>query len=155
MILWLCAHSCVMLCALFFPRHLIRLGAEPCLFEESLTERSKYAQGLETSLTVSLPNPLHPLCLSLSTYTYVRVLHPTHSSASPFLRPRFSKSWAATWGSSPKHTALQAASPHQSEFICWGWSWHSPADRSAGFPPPLCCLSVTHVWGDQDFPWRK
>lgn len=37
------------------------------------------------------PHPRPPLCLSLSMYTYVRVLHPTHSSVIPFLRPRASK----------------------------------------------------------------
>lgn len=36
----------------------------------------------------SQPPPRPPLCVSLSTYTYVGVLHPAHSSVISILRPR-------------------------------------------------------------------
>lgn len=111
-VLWLCAHSCVMLCALVFPRHLIRLGAEQCLFGESLTERSEQAQGLETRLLPLSP----PSFVSVSLHTYI-CTSPSHSSVIPFLRPRASQCPAATKGLPKQHTAFQPES-QQSVRVC-------------------------------------
>lgn len=76
----------------------------------------------DKSRCLSLPSHPHPpLCLCLSAYTYVQVLHPTHSSVNPFLRPRASKCPAASQGLPKQHTALQAES-HEAiwRFVYWG-----------------------------------
>lgn len=88
------------------------------------------------------PLPSALLCVSLSTYTYVGVLHPAHSSVISFLRLGAFECHSRS--SQTEHNSVGWIS------LSWGWdeddlwggsSWPSPANGAAGFAPLLCTIS--------------
>lgn len=84
--------------------------------------------------------PRPPLCVSLSTYTYVGVLHPAHSSVISFLRPRAFKCQSGS--SQTEHSSASWISLRlRRKDDLFGSSGHSPADGAAGFAPLLCTVS--------------
>ena len=108
-IMALCSFMCEALCSVF-PKTSNQAWGWTVPFRRIFNWKVKISTRPEVSLSLSLsPIPCPPLCLCLSAYTYVRVLHPTHSSAIPFLRPRASKCPAASQGLPKQHPALQAA----------------------------------------------